>query len=481
MVDTNIVVTKVLFVASRKERIKWKGIILYDMLHDLVIEGKVVNPEEIYDAQIGIDEGYITEIKKHGLRGERKVDAVSGCLVFPGFIDMHAHLREDSSHKWDYKEDFKSGAAAALHGGISTVVDMPNTPLPGINSERIRKRKKLAYIKSKGLIDLFFCGGVTESNTDIDTNAIMDMRKEVVAYKIYLAETSGGLCIHEELLPEAIKKVVATSKPVVIHCEDRAIIENRKKELKIKSKEWSTQKHVEIHSRLRPEEAELSAVRKVLSAASASSSSLYNQIKIKINIAHVSVYETLGMIKRYEQGKVHCEVTPHHLFFSKRDVLAKKAFLKTNPPLRTWKNRLRLLEAFKKGGIDFLVTDHAPHTKEEKARDILDAPAGVPNLDTYGNFVAWLIARCGVHPKLISQVCSYNPAMFLGLNDRGRIEVGKRANLTILDIKKQVKISSELLYTKCGWSPYEGYEFPGTVKHTIFNGVVETEYEESNW
>ncbi|MBA7515503.1 Dihydroorotase [subsurface metagenome] len=437
------------------------------MPHDLIVEGKVVNPEGIYDVQIGIDEGYITALKKQGLRGERKIETRK-CLIFPGFIDIHAHLREDSSHKWDYKEDFKSGTAAALHGGITTVVDMPNTPLPGINSERIRKKKELARSKSKGLIDILFCGGVAES----DMNAIAEMQKEVVAYKIYLSETTGGLYIREERLPEAINAVEATSKPVVIHCEDQRIIEKRKAELKEREEEWSRKG---IHSELRPEEAELSAVKNVLASASASASG-----DTKINIAHVSVYETLGIIKRYK--RVHCEVTPHHLFFSNNDVLAKKAFLKTNPPLRTEENRLRLLDAFKEGEIDFLVTDHAPHTKEEKARDILEAPAGVPNLDTYGNFVAWLIVRCDVHPELISRVCSYNPATFLGLNDRGSIAVGKRANLTILDFdvakQKQVKISSERLYTKCAWSPFEGYEFPGAVRHTVFNGVVVSEHDE---
>ena len=439
------------------------------MAHDLVVEGKVVNPEGIYDAQIGIQDGYITEIKKQGLRGERKIEARK-CLIFPGFIDIHAHLREDSSHKWDYKEDFRSGSAAALHGGITTVVDMPNTPLPGINSGRIKAKHELARSKSKGLIDIFFCGGVTESNM----NAIAEMQKEVVAYKIYLSETTGGLYIREEMLPEAIKAVEATSKPAVIHCEDQAIIEKRKEELEVKGEEWNRK---EIHSELRPEEAELSAVRKVLATVSTSASASSDT---KINIAHVSVYETLGIIKRCK--RVHCEVTPHHLFFSNNDVLAKKAFLKTNPPLRTEENRQQLLDAFKEGEIDFLVTDHAPHTKEEKARDILEAPAGVPNLDTYGNIVAWLIVRCDVHPELISRVCSYNPATFLGLNDRGRIEVGKRANLTILDRdiakQKQVKISSEHLYTKCAWSPFESYEFPGAVSHTVFNGVVVSEYDE---
>ena len=431
------------------------------MIHELVIGGNVVNPEGIHEVQIGIDEGYITELKKQGLKGERKIETLR-CLIFPGFIDLHAHLREDSSHKWDYKEDFKSGTAAALHGGITTVVDMPNTPSPGINAERIREKKELARAKSKGFIDIFFHGGVTESNL----NALADMQKEVVAYKIHLAET-GGLQIGEETLSKALKAVEATSKPALIHCEDQHVIDKRREEFKSGGK--VEKKHKEPHSELRPDEAELSAVKNVLSSASALSG-------IKINIAHVSVSDTVGILRQYKN--VYCEVTPHHLFFTKNDVLSKKSFLKTNPPLRTEENRQRLLAAFKEGKIDFLATDHAPHTKEEKAQDILDAPAGVPNLDTYGNFVSWLIVRCDVHPTLIARVCSYNPALFLGLNDRGRIEVGKRANLTILDLQKQVEISSEHLNTKCGWSPFEGYEFPGTVKHAIFNGVVATEYDE---
>jgi dihydroorotase len=431
------------------------------MLHELVVEGEIVNPDGIHDTQIGIDQGFITALKKQGLRGERKIEA-HHCLIFPGFIDLHVHLREDGSHKWDYKEDFTSGTAAALHGGITTVVDMPNTPAPGITAARIREKRELAHRKSKGLIDIFFCGAVAESHL----NELTEMQKEVVAYKIYLAETCG-LHIAEETLPKALKAVEATSKPVVIHCEDQRIIDRRKEELKVK--EGGKKKQQKLHSELRPSEAELSAVKHVLSSASALRS-------VKINIAHVSVYETVDLMRRYKN--MHCEVTPHHLFFTRDEVATKKSFLKTNPPLRTEENRLQLLTAFKEGRIDFLASDHAPHTKEEKARDIFEAPAGVPHLDTYGNFVSWLIVRCDVHPTLIARVCAYNPALFLGLNDRGRIAVGKRANLTILDLQRHVKISGDHLYTKCGWSPFDGYELPGAVKHTISNGVVMSEYDD---
>ena len=431
------------------------------MLHELVVEGKIVNPEGIHDAQISIDEGVITALKKQGLRGNRKIEAPRG-LIFPGFIDMHVHLREDGSHLWDYKEDFASGTAAALHGGITTVVDMPNTPSPGITAARIREKRELARRKSKDAIDILFYGAVAGSNL----TELTEMQEEVVAYKIYLAET-GELLIDEGTLPKALKAVEATSKPVVIHCEDQRVIDKRKGELKANA--GSVKKQHELHSELRPSEAELSAVKHVLSSAVALRG-------VKVNIAHASVYDTVDLIR--ELKNIHCEVTPHHLFFNRDDVAAKKSFLKTNPPLRTEENRRQLLTAFKEGRIDFLATDHAPHTKAEKAQDILDAPAGVPHLDTYGNFVAWLIERCDIHPTLIARVCAYNPSLFLSLNDRGRIEEGKRANLTILDVQRHVKISRDHLYTKCGWSPFEGYEFPGAVRHTISNGVVMTDYDE---
>jgi len=431
------------------------------MHHDLVVEGKIVNPGSgvVHTVQIGIDGAFITELKKQGLIGERNIE-VRGCLIFPGFIDLHAHLREDSSEKWSYKEDFRSGSAAAIHGGITTIADMPNTPQPAINAARLRAKKELAQSKSE--VEIFFYGAVTESNTE----ELAGMSKEAIGYKIFLAD--GPLYIRQEVLPEALRAVEAASnskpKPIVVHCEDQELIENRREELE---KNKDVRAGAELHSWLRPAQAELSAVRSVLSCASG--------IRNSVNIAHISVYDSLLLIRRSGSGsgrgkaKIYCEVTPHHLFFNTDDLNIKKGFLKTNPPLRSESNRRQLLDAFKRGEIDFLVTDHAPHTIEEKTLGFMDAPAGVPNLDTFGSFVAWLIYSCGVSPELISRVCSYNPAKFLGLRDRGIVEVGKRANLTILE-HRSVKVRSEQLSTKCGWSPFEGYEFPGTVRYTIVNG-----------
>ena len=277
----------------------------------------------------------------------------------------------------------------------------------------------------------------------------------------------GELQLDEVTLPDALRAVESTSKPATIHCEDPRIIAKQAVALKSALRERARQG--DLYSRLRPEDAELSAVRSVLAAATAVP-------HLHINIAHVSMHETVELIKQHPA--VHCEVTPHHLFFTKDDAAAKQAFLKMNPPVRTDENRRCLITALKAGEIDFLATDHAPHTCEEKSRGLVDAPAGVPHLDTYGNFVAWLMMRCESHPTLIARICASNPAQFLGLADRGCIEVGKRAHLTILDLQRPARINSDRLYTKCGWSPFEGYEFPGTVKHTIYNGVIMTDYDD---
>ncbi len=411
------------------------------MRHDLVIEGRAINPWAVYNTvQIGIDGAFITAIKKQGLKGEKTLKTPD-CLIFPGFVDIHAHLREDSSERWNYKEDFRSGTEAALHGGVTTVVDMPNTPLPAINARRLRAKKALARQKSR--VDVFFYGLVTGTNL----KEVADMGKEAIGYKIFLADS---LRIRTEQLPEAVRAV--GSRPLVVHCEDQALIDSRSSELRAAVDE-------EPHSWLRPAQAELVAINRVLACCASSRT---------INIAHVSVYDSLTLIKG---GGVHCEVTPHHLFFTRDDLKRRKGLLKTNPPLRTELDRRLLLYAFRSGNIDFLVTDHAPHTKEEKALDILEAPAGVPNLDTFGNFVSWLIFNQGVHPSVIAMTCAYNPAKFLLLSDRGSIEEGKRANLTILE-HRTVKIKAEQLRTKCGWSPFEGYEFPGAVRYTILNGKV---------
>lgn len=382
------------------------------MIYDIVIEGKIVDLKNIVEAQIGIEDGVIKEIKKQGLEGERIIKSSNSSLIFPGFIDPHVHLREDANHEWDYKEDFLTGSKAAAHGGVTTVFDMPNNKLPSVTKERILKKKDLA---KKAVIDIFFYGGVHPDYFE----EIEKMSDDVIGYKVYLSMTTGGLIISEEILEKALPFLSKTKKPIVFHCEDLKLLE------------------------------------KVLT----------NKDKFHRHIAHVSNIQTLNMIKKYRNDFITFETAPHYLLLDK----SKKDYrYSMHPDLEDVSSMKALREALIGGEVDMIGTDHAPHTLEDKKNGI----GGVPELDTYGNFMSWLIKVLKMDPIDIARISSYNVAKLFGLNDRGLIEKGLKADITVLDTKSPTKITSENLYTKCKWSPFEGVEFPGRVAFTIKDGKV---------
>jgi dihydroorotase len=419
------------------------------MEHDLVIEGRVVLPRGAEEAQVGVDEGKIQEIKKQGLKGARVVRAGRG-LVFPGFIDCHVHLREPG---WEYKEDFASGTAAALHGGVTTVVDMPNNPRPATSRAVLEEKRRLAA--AKGVADVRFHGGVLNGGYE----ALMSIRDLVVGYKAYLAESTGGLTFPKEGLADAMKAVAGTGHPLSLHCEDQAVIDSRTRSL-------AGVRRPDIHCDLRPPEAEASSVRAAISA-------LDSAPKARANVCHASISGTVAMVSeaRARGLQVACEATLHHLFFS-RKAMVTNPLLKTNPPLRSEEDRASLVEGLRTERVNFLVTDHAPHTREEKGTD---GPSGVPGLDDYGHLVTWLLKSQGFEPPAVARVCSSNSAGFFGLKDRGEIAVGKKADFAMIDLSAPERTSGEKLRTKCGWSPYEGVEFPGRVRMTVLAGEVRFE------
>ena len=251
------------------------------------------------------------------------------------------------------------------------------------------------------------------------------LANDSIGYKIYLSRTTGNYILPFDYLQHALSKISLADKPVTIHYEGDVSV-------------------------------------------------VLDQVQIydKINIAHVPTAEVLKTIREYkEKGyKVACEVTPHHTLLTLEDGKKLGNFAKMIPPLQTNEDRLFLIEGMKNGWVDFYATDHAPHTMEEKESD--NSPSGVPGDDTYGNTVALLIKEYAIPSQQMMRLTSYNAAQFFGLNDRGRIEVGKRADITVLDLEHPETISSKNLYTKCGWSPFEGWTFPGRVAYTIHDGKI---------
>ncbi|MFH0832201.1 MAG: amidohydrolase family protein [Candidatus Aenigmatarchaeota archaeon] len=376
------------------------------MIYDLVVSGRIVDINGVYESNIGIVGDRIKRISDGRIAGKKSLVLDDSCLIFPGFIDCHVHLREDASGKWNYKEDFVSGSRAAIHGGVTTVADMPNTPLPAISKEQVFERQKLA---KKSMIDVLFYGGVTTENL----SEIKKMAKLVCGYKIYFAETTGNLILDRSKLEPTVKAISKTKKPVVFHCH--------------------------------PEDLE--TILKICKK--------YNA---RTHIAHLSKKVEIEIIKKYKNKvQLTCETCPHYLFFTKNNRKDVK------PEPGTEEDMSALLNALKDGSIDMLSTDHAPHTLEDKE----NGASGFPGLDTYGNIVSWLLNE--MKPEQIAQLIM-NAASFLDI-DAGRIKENFIANLTILNMKK-TKIRKEDLQTKCGWSPFEGYVFPGKAIYTIYNGKI---------
>ena len=415
------------------------------MEHDLVLEGRVVSPGGLVDSEVGVSDGLIAEVG-HGLKGARKI-RTERCLIFPGFVDMHVHLREPG---WERKEDFGTGTRAAAHGGVTTVADMPNNPAPTTTAGALRLKVRLASEKAK--VDVKFYGGADPGAL----GRLEELAGGVVGYKLYLSETTGAGAFPEAKLGGAFESAGKVGKPVSMHCERQSVIDGRRREL-------SGVDSPDVHCDIRPPEAETEAVAAAIEA-------LRGHRATRANVCHASTGEAVRLVRRAkEEGvNVRCEAALHHLFFNRRATLENR-LLKTNPPLRAEEDRLALVDGVRDGGVSFLVTDHAPHLLEEKVEG---GAAGVPGLDDYSHVVSWLLRGEGVDPMTMARVASRNPAKYLGLEDRGEVSVGKRADFTILDARSGERASNDLVQSKCGWSPYEGVEFPGRARWVIMKGEV---------
>ena len=412
------------------------------MEHDLVLEGRVVTLDGVLEAEIGVADGLVREIGR-GLRGSRRVRA-EGCLIFPGFVDIHVHLREPG---WERKEDFRTGSSAAVHGGVTTMVDMPNNPTPTTTPEALEAKAGLAR---KSQVQVRFHGGIPPRRPE----DLAKISSGVVGYKLYLSETTGAGPFPEREMPRVFGLVSATGKPLSVHCEDQESLDRAGGRLRDDARP-------DAYADARPPEAEVRSVKKVIAA-------MKTAPELRGNVCHASTAETLTLLRgaQAEGVRLRCEAALHHLYFTRRAML-ESGLLRTNPPLRGEGDRRSLVNGLRDGTVSFLVTDHAPHLEDEK---LSQGVAGVPGLDDYGHVVSWLIRAQGLDPVTVGRVASSNPAKHIGLQDRGEIAPGMRADLTVLDMHSRQVVKRDDVRSKCGWSPYEGREFPGRARWVLSQG-----------
>ena len=410
------------------------------------IAGKIITHEKEFLGTIEYDSltGLITNVKEE-IDKEATLYNPQECLLFPGFGDIHIHAREDVSGKHCYKEDFLSASAAAINGGVIHVADMPNNPIPPVDDKSYQDKKALT---KKAPIQITIYAGIGPNTSPLSKS---------VPYKVFMGPSIGELFFRtNEELEEVIKRYAGEN--VSFHCEDPVILED--------SKTAST------HEDRRPVKAEILATDFALY--------LIEKYNLVGKLCHYSSGEGLQkIIAAKKRGvKVTCEVTPTHLFFD-RSILTEEnhKWFQMNPPLRYETDKTILLQAFKDGWIDFLATDHAPHSIEEKLKGI----SGLSQLDTYALFVTHLIKNENVSLQRIAETCAKKPGDFVNPylpqefgRGFGEIKKDYSANFTILNLAKPTTFTKEMIKSKSGWSPFENHTFPGSIEAVYFKGKLLT-------
>jgi dihydroorotase len=409
-----------------------------------IIEGKTVNIDGIKHSRIEIgDDGLISKISEPIGTADL---VLNDELIFPGFIDLHVHARECADHSWDYKEDFQTAGLAAINGGVVAFFDMPNNTTPPVDDKSFSEKLLLT---KKSAAEVFLYAGVNSKTSRLDKN---------VPYKIYISKSVGDLFFDSfadlDLVLEKYR-----GQFVSFHCEDPNMLRA--------NSEKST------HEQKRPAGAEVSAVHFALQ--------MIEKYNLNGKICHCSTKEAfVEILDAKKRGlKVSVEVTPHHLFFDETMMNHEnRKMFQVNPPIRqSEENRLALIAALKKGDIDFLATDHAPHSMEEKLKGM----SGLTHLDTYGSFITWLMKEHNFTPQEIARVCSFNPGQFtnnFSFQKYGKVEEGYIGSLSIINPDKPIIISKDKLKTKAGWSPFEGVTFPGSVAYTVVRGKIYNNHPE---
>jgi len=398
----------------------------------VIIKGNFVLNSGVKKTAVKIDRRSGT-IKKINCLRKPDITYPDTCLIFPGFIDLHVHAREDQSREHLYKEDFRTCSLAAVNGCVSALGEMPNNPLPPVDALSYKQKKKLAR---KSLVPVLLYGAVGPGTRPFS---------KTIPYKVFMGPSVGPLYYrNDNRLIAALKDY--RSCYLSIHAEADAVLKKNKNKTK--------------HYQKRPPQAEIKAVTTALAL-------IKKYPRLHLKFCHVSTPEAAELIYQYKKNySLTTEVTPHHLFFNTRD--NKNKLLNVNPPLRSESKRKKLLNLFKKNYFDFLVTDHAPHTLTEKKK----GKPGLPLLDTYGLFVTWLLKQ-NTSPQTILNCCCRNPGRFLQKFDkvrRGEIRTGYRADLAVLDLHTPHTFKQKEIKSKCGWSPFQGFTFPGSVKAFYLKG-----------
>ncbi|MBC8489693.1 MAG: dihydroorotase [Bacteroidetes bacterium] len=424
-----------------------------------IVNATIVNEGEIYEGNVLLKNGIIEKIIRQDgaanipeLTKEAIIIDAQGKYLIPGVIDDQVHFREPGLK---HKADIYTESKAAVAGGVTSYMEMPNTVPNTLTQELLEEKYKIASDKS--LANYSFYMGASNDNIEeiLKTNP-----GNVCGIKVFMGSSTGNMLVDDV---DTLNEIFSKSKLLVaVHCEDEGIIQ---KNIEIFREKYGENVPIEAHPLIRSDKACYKSSKLAVSLAK-----IHNT---RLHVLHLSTAKEMELFDNsvpLEKKRITSEVCIHHLWFNSTDYNKYGTLIKWNPAVKTQNDRDKLFEALLEDKLDVIATDHSPHTIEEKSNTYFKAPSGGPLVQH--SLPAMLDFFCKGKislEKIVEKMC-HAPAVCFQVEKRGFIREGYWADLSLIDIKNKTKVEkSDILY-KCGWSPFEGHTFNSKVTHTFVNG-----------
>lgn len=420
-----------------------------------LVNATIINEGSSWESDIWLSDGRIEKITPGGTNTGQKVYQVidlKGKLLIPGVIDDQVHFREPGLV---HKADLYSESRAAVAGGITSFMDMPNTKPPVLTQQLLEEKYRLASAKS--LANYSFYMGASNDNIEeiLKTNPA-----QVCGVKVFMGSSTGNMLVDDI---NSLREIFSRSPMLIaVHCEDEEIIQTNIRKFK---ENFGEDIPIASHSLIRNE------------AACYKSSSLAVEIAkekdTRLHILHLSTGKELDLLDSetpLQYKKITAEVCVHHLWFTDADYQKLETMIKWNPAIKTRHDRSALREGLIENKIDIVATDHAPHTLEEKQNKYLQAPSGAPMVQ---HSLAAMLELChqGIFsPEMVVEKMCHAPAICFGIKERGFIREGYYADLTVVDLDNPWRVAPQNILYKCKWSPMESQLFQSKTVLTFVNG-----------
>lgn len=435
----------------------------------LIRNASVVNEGEVFKADVYIKDGVISNVVRSSAAGlmnstdgaddfgmemsNVQIINAEGKYLIPGIIDEHVHFREPGM---THKADICTESRAAVAGGVTSFMDMPNT-VPQTTTRQLLE-EKFALASQKSLANYSFYIGATNDNIrellNIDTGSVCGI-------KLFMGSSTGNMLVDDD---DALETLFRESPCLIAaHCEDEAIIRRNTEHYRALAAAGELTADASIHPRVRTAEACYRSTQRAVRLA--------QKTGARLHVMHISTADELSLLRNdvpLEEKRITAETCPHYLTLDDGRYADLGFKIKCNPAIKSSADRSALIEAVHNGLIDTIGTDHAPHLREEKCTDsYFTGKSGFPSIQHSFDLMNTVP---GMDVTEIVRLMCHNPATLYGIDRRGFIRKGYHADLAIVDLNCPGRITGESEYSKCGWTPYEGFDITSRVTHTFVNG-----------